>query len=86
MQFLKYEFRAHAGDVIEINLDHAANVLLLDSNNFSNYRSGRRYRYSGGFARRSPVRLQVPHEGHWYVVVDLGGLAGRVRANARLVC
>jgi hypothetical protein len=85
MRFLQYEFNADAGDVIVVELDHAANVRLLDGPNFSRYRRGQSHRCVGGYAQRSPVRLPVPHSGHWYVTIDLGGYAGHVRASASLV-
>lgn len=65
------------GTVVEVELSARANVLLLDSSNFAHYRNRRRYRYYGGSVNRSPVRLTVPFNGHWHVVVDLGGYAGR---------
>lgn len=71
-----------AGDVVRFVLSgNSANVMLLDSSNYSSYRNGRQFRYVGGHATRSPVDLQVPHSGHWYGVVDMRGLAGRVNAK-----
>jgi hypothetical protein len=84
MNYLHYEFDARAGDVIEVTLDRAANVQLLDPANYENDTNGRGYRYHGGYATTSPVRLTVPRAGKWHVVIDLGG-AGRVRVAARLV-
>jgi len=43
------------------------------------------YRYDGGYATKSPMRLAVPRAGHWHVVVDLGGGAGHVRAFVSLL-
>lgn len=63
----------------------SANVILLDRANFLNYRAGRPFLYEGGFCRRSPARLKIPEDGHWYVVVDLGGYRGRIRAYAAVV-
>jgi len=85
MDYLHQEFDAGPNDVIEVTLDHAANVLLLDSTNFANYQNGRRYRYIGGYVRTSPYRITPPREDHWHLVVDLGGYAGSVRASARLL-
>jgi Domain of unknown function (DUF1883) len=85
MNHLHYEFDANDGDVIEVTLDRAANVQLLDTANYENYTNGRGYRYQGGYATTSPVRLAVPRAGKWHVVIDFGGGAGRVRATARLV-
>lgn len=74
------------GAVVQINLiGNAANVFLVDSSNFQAYRSGRNYRYYGGLARQSPVQLTVPHSGHWYAVVTLGGLPGRVNATVQVL-
>lgn len=83
MNFLHNEFQLVAGDVIEFTLDRRANVLVLDDANYRRYRRGERYRCVGGHATQSPVRIRIPHPGHWHGVVDLGGRAGRVRAGIR---
>ena len=76
----------HNGDMVEVTLSgSAANVRLLDSSNFSNYRNGRQHRYHGGLARESPVRIPIPHSGIWYVVVDMQGLVGNVNASTRVI-
>lgn len=87
MQFIKHELGYRTGgEIVEIKLSgSAANVRLMDSSNFQLYRSGRRHRYLGGHAKKSPVRLQIPNSGHWYVTVDMGGYAGRVESNVRLL-
>lgn len=85
MNFLHSEFDAGRDDVIEVTLDGQANVMLLDPSNFNNYKEGKSYRYNGGLAKESPVRLVPPHDGHWHVVVDLGGYAGSVRAGMRVL-
>ena len=75
-----------AGEVVEVTLSgNAANVRLLDSSNLSSYRNGRRHRYYGGRARQSPVRIAVPHSGHWHVAVDMQGLRGSVRSSVRVL-
>jgi hypothetical protein len=72
--------------IVEVTLSgSAANVRLLDSSNFNAFRSGRQHRYHGGHATRSPVRMTVPRNGHWYVVVDLGGYPGRVNSAVRML-
>ena len=74
------------GRIVEIVLKgSAANVQLLDSTNFNNYKNGRRYRYFGGLAKQSPVRLAVPHSGHWHVAIDMRGLRGTVNASTRVL-
>ncbi len=75
-----------AGATVVVRLRGTApNVILLDADNFVRYRTGASFRYSGGHSNRSPVGLQVPYDGHWYVVVDLGGYKGRVRGTVSVV-
>lgn len=87
MNFTHYNLgHKRAGEVVEITLHgSAANVRLMDSSNFTSYRNGRSHRYSGGLAKRSPVRLAIPHSGNWHVTVDMAGLRGRVRSSIRMM-
>lgn len=86
MQFLHNDLgNLRGGEVVEVMLDAQANIRLMDNANFSNYRNGRRHNYYGGRATRSPVRLQVPRQGHWHVTIDLGGHVGRIRSNVRVL-
>jgi Domain of unknown function (DUF1883) len=73
------------GEMVEVTLTSGANVRLMDSSNFANYKNGRRHRYTGGLAKRSPVRLQIPSSGHWHVAVDMQGLRGSTRASVRVL-
>lgn len=71
-----------AGTEVAVRLEgSAANVLLLDRDNYSRYRAAQPFRYTGGMYHRSPARLTIPREGHWHLVIDLGGHRGRVRAH-----
>lgn len=74
------------GEIVEITISgNAPNVRLMDSSNFSAFKRGRNHRFVGGLAKRSPIRLQVPHSGHWYLVIDYGGLPGRGRASVQVL-
>lgn len=86
MQFIHTDLgQRKRGEVVEITLTSGANVRLLSSSDFSNYRNGRQHRYIGGLARQSPVRLQIPSSGHWHVVVDMQGLRGSTRASVKVL-
>lgn len=86
MQYLHNDLGLLDGnEVVEVTLDKAANVRLLDSSNFNRYRNGDSHRCIGGYVTRSPYRVRVPSAGHWHVAVDLGGYAGSVRAGIRLL-
>ena len=87
MNFTHYDLgNLDKGRMVEIILQgNAANVQLLDSSNFNNYRNGRQYRYIGGLAKKSPIRLQTTHSGHWHVAIDLRGMRGSVRSSVRVL-
>jgi hypothetical protein len=86
MDFVHYDLKQlDGGAVVEVTLDSAANVRVLDDANFHGYRSGRQYRFYGGYVTQSPYRVRVPHHGHWHLVVDLGGYSGQVRSSVRVL-
>ncbi len=85
MRYTVYDLhQCDRGEQIQVTLQgSAANVRLMDSTNYNNYKNGRRHRYYGGLAKRSPIVLTIPRSGHWYVTIDLGGLIGTVRSAIR---
>jgi hypothetical protein len=86
MNFLQSDLgHVGAGTVVEFGLNGRAFVRLIDNANFSAYRNGGRYTFFGGEAIRTPVRLSVPHAGHWHAVVDLNGHPGSVRASINVL-
>lgn len=88
MQYLYKDLgQRKRGDVVEVVLHgNQANVVLLDSSNFSAFKNGRRWSGVGGLATRSPVHLSIPRTGHWYGVAYIPpGHRGRVRAGFRIL-
>ena len=82
MQHLRYDLGTlKKGSTVVVTLQSQANVQLMTSTDYSNYKAGRAYRYHGGRVTRSPFRITVPSNGHWMVAVDLGGYAGRISAS-----
>ena len=82
MQHVKYDLgHLRKGATVLVTLGNQANVLLMDSSNYRAYSSGRRHRYFGGLAKRSPARIVVPSNGHWYLAIDLGGAGGKIRSS-----
>lgn len=74
------------GQTVIVTLEgDSMNVRLMDATNFRQYQNGGDCKFYGGHAVRSPVRLQIPHGGHWHLVVDRGGYAGKVRAQVQVV-
>jgi hypothetical protein len=86
MEFVSHDLgHQDAGNVVIVTLANQANVRLMDASNFQRFRSGGRANFYGGGAVASPVRLEVPHSGHWYVVLDLGGAAGTIRSSVQVL-
>jgi hypothetical protein len=86
MNFVHYDLgQRNAGAVVQVTLGTAANVRLLDDLNLGSYRSGGRYQFVGGYVTQSPYAVRVPNMGHWHVVLDLGGHAGRIRSSVRVL-
>ena len=85
MDFLHAEFQGGERHLAVVSLTGPANVMLLDDVSFAAYVEGRPFRYHGGWASGSPVRLRPPRYGTWHVVVDLGGGSGTVRASVHVV-
>lgn len=85
MLHLHREIDVGPDESLEMLLSNRANVLLLDDANYGRYRKHESFEYQGGgFADHSPFPLDVPHPGHWHIVVDLGGYPGKVRATLRI--
>ncbi|WP_262478529.1 DUF1883 domain-containing protein, partial [Acinetobacter bereziniae] len=79
MNFIQYDLGSRkSGEVIEVTLTAAANVRLMQSSDFNNYKNGRRHSYRGGLVTRSPYLIAIPSSGRWYLTVDMQGLRGRV--------
>ncbi|EJR88135.1 DUF1883 domain-containing protein [Bacillus thuringiensis] len=58
---------------VEVQLRHAADVFLVDSNNYRKLQSGQRYTYFGGHYKQTPVTITVEGAGRWYLIVRGGG-------------
>ena len=87
MNFNVYDLKnLKAGERVQVTLQgSAANVRLMDSSNYNNYKNGRRHTYYGGLITKSPVVLGVPNSGHWYVTIDMQGLRGSVKSSVRVL-
>jgi Domain of unknown function (DUF1883) len=73
-----------AGIIVEVTPEQPGNVLLVDPRNLALYRGGRNCRGVGGPAKVGvPMRLTAPSGGAWFVVVDRGGMRGKIRAAVR---
>jgi len=79
MNYIHKELTLTPNDCVSVTLDKQANVLLLDSSNYQNYRNRRKYTYYGGLATQTPYNLSAPRTGTWHLIIDTGGRGGSVR-------
>jgi hypothetical protein len=84
-EFLYKELKLSSTDIVEVELDQQANVLLVDYSNFQNYKNRKTFSYIGTHATESPVRLSPPSSGTWYVIIDLGGASGLIKYNVSII-
>ena len=87
MKYQAYDLgQLEGGETIEVTLNgNSANVKLMNSSNFSSYKSNRAHTYYGGHITRSPYNVTVPNSGRWYVTIDLGGFAGTFNSSVKIL-
>jgi hypothetical protein len=86
MDFVHYDLGQLGPDqVVQVALNIAANVLLLDAVNFNRYQTGNDFRYYGGHVTQSPFQIRVPTHGHWHLAINLGGAAGNLHTDVRIL-
>ncbi len=64
---------SHGKLSVEVQLNYASDVFLVDSTNFRNYQNGQDFKYFGGHYTKSPVIIRVSGIGRWYLIVNGGG-------------
>lgn len=57
---------------VEVTLNTAAYVYLVNAQGYQNYLNGNDFSYRGGYASQSPYRINIPSSNRWYVIVDNG--------------
>lgn len=74
-----------AGTVIEVTLSAVNNVRLLTAVNYQRFTEKLDFKFIGGVARKSPIRLTIPEGGHWHVVVDCEGHHGLADSAVKMI-
>lgn len=85
-QFTHYDLKLQrAGTLVEVTLNAVNNVRLMNAANFQRFTERLNFKYVGGVAKRSPVRLTVPETGHWRLVVDMEGHHGLAESSVKVI-
>jgi len=84
MVFLHFDLgQRQRGEIVEITLTAGANVQLMNAENFSLYKGGKKCRYYGGLITRSPYRITIPDAGSWHIAIDVRGLGNNTVATVK---
>jgi hypothetical protein len=85
-RFTHYDLKAQrAGTLIEISLSAVNNIRLMTAANYHRFTERLDFKYVGGVSRKSPVKLTIPENAHWHVVVDMEGHHGLAESTVKVV-
>ncbi|MCL2456530.1 MAG: DUF1883 domain-containing protein [Defluviitaleaceae bacterium] len=86
MNFTHYDLGGLGkGRTVEVALQgNAANVYLMDHDNFERYNQARSFQALGGLVTFSPIRLQTIASAHWHIVIDMPKGQGMVKTAVRI--
>lgn len=86
MNYLDFDLGScSAGSTVLVELTGVeSDVILLSSVDVNRFKARQRVTYFGGHTNKSPVRLGVPSDGHWHVII-VPGPGGTVRAKAQVL-
>ncbi len=48
----------------------SARLMLMDADNYQAYLDDEPYTFYGGYTDTTPAHLEIPYDGHWYLVLD----------------
>lgn len=74
-----------AGTTIEVTLNGVNNIRLMTASNFQRFTEKLDFKYVGGVAKKSPIRLTIPEAGHWHLIVDMEGHHGLAESSVKMI-
>jgi hypothetical protein len=83
MRYLLYDLGTVTGGEVEVTLGYAANVLILNEENYAFYKENKPRRFIGGYIERSPYKITLPEGGRWFTIIDSGSFFSKIRALVR---
>ncbi|BCH54482.1 DUF1883 domain-containing protein [Agrobacterium vitis] len=85
-RFTHYDLKElRAGTILEVQLNAINNVRLMTASNFQRFKEGLDYKYAGGVAKKAPVKIVVPEQAHWHLIVDMEGHHGLAESSVKMV-
>jgi hypothetical protein len=83
MRYLLYDLGTVSGGTVEVTLGYAANVLVMNEENYAFYKENKPHRFTGGYIERSPHKVVLAEAGHWFAIIDSGSFFSKIRASVR---
>ncbi|MFF2320038.1 DUF1883 domain-containing protein [Agrobacterium sp. NPDC058088] len=74
-----------AGTTLEISLSAVNNVRLMTGANFQRFTELLDFKYLGGVAKKSPIRIAVPETMHWHLIIDAEGHSGLAESSVKML-
>lgn len=85
-RFTHYDLKQlRAGTTIEVSLNAVNNVRLMNASNWQRFNERLDFKYVGGVAKKAPVRLVIPEDGHWHLMVDAEGHHGLADSSVKMI-
>lgn len=85
-RFTHYNLKElRAGTIIEVTLNAVNNVRLMNAGNFQRFTEMLDFKYLGGVAKKSPIRIPVPESGTWHLIVDEEGHNGLAESSVKML-
>lgn len=61
------------------------NVRLMTGANFQRFTELLDFKYLGGVAKKSPIRIAVPETMHWHLIIDAEGHSGLAESSVKML-
>lgn len=85
-RFTHYDLKElRAGTIIEVTLSAVNNVRLMNAGNFQRFTEMLDFKYLGGIAKKSPIRIPIPESGLWHLIVDEEGHNGLAESSVKML-
>ena len=82
MKYLHTSIRVKRGKVLRVLFDQPTKVMILSDLEYKNYQNHRTFTYYGGYSEEESFEIEVPRDGVWHVVVELGSYFNPKSVNA----
>lgn len=85
-RFTHYDLKEQrAGAIIEVTLSAVNNVRLMTAPNFQRFKETLDFKWVGGVAKKSPVKVTIPESAHWHLIVDMEGHHGLAESSVKMI-